>query len=1002
MKYDFELNLEEGNNLSILLGRIKENSVVLEFGCANGRMTKYMKENLNCKVYGAEIEEAAAKDALPYTEDMYIGDIESFDWCRKFAHIKFDYVVFADVLEHLYDPRGVLERVKEFLKEDGKILVSLPNISYNGVIIDLINNNFQYSKTGLLDETHIRFFTKKSFDELLKECGFGKNFEHAIKLAPMHSEFKNGYETLPFDMGNFLKSTPYGEVYHLLYELTAGKENIQNREDEGFFNFAELYIDSGEGFNAKDTVKQKVNLKEDSFEQSFLFDLSSCKGIKGLRIDPLNYSCIAKVKEVTVKTKTEEIVLESKDISPNSFFENEKGYYFGNDPQIFINFDFSSNIEYMKVCFEYYKTGTPASFEALKELSRFVQKKDALLTQKEQILEQKEQMLKHKDNVINHKNRKINNMNRHIAELNHLAQSLRIRNRVKNIIKRILPKKAVEWIKYLKSHGAFYKRESFLVKKQIKSFKRKPLISVVMPVYNVDPKWLKLAVKSLENQWYKNWELCICDDKSTNEETIKYLKSIKNKKIKIYYSNINQNISIASNEAFKMAKGEYIALMDNDDELSCDAFYEVVKAINEHGAEFIYSDEDKIDMNGVFCEPHFKANYSNEMILSQNYISHLGVIKKEVMEKAGLWRAGFEGAQDYDLYLRVFELTDKIYHIPKILYHWRKIPGSTAASFNDKSYAAEAGRKAIEEALSRRGIKGEVRVGKYAGTYKIDYEIKNDPLVSIVIPFKDKPELLKLCVESIIYESTYENYEIIGISNNSEEAITFNEIERLKALDKRVSFYEYNVPFNYSQINNHAVKEYAKGEHIILLNNDIEIISRDWIEQMLMYSQTEHIGCVGAKLYYPNDTIQHAGVIIGLGGVAGHSHKYFPREGAGYFYRLNIVQNLSAVTAACLMVKKSIYDEVGGLNENDLKIAFNDVDFCLRVQEKGYKNVFTPYCEAYHHESISRGAEDNPEKVARFNSEVEYMKTRHNEILKNGDPYYNVNLTLDRENFSAK
>ncbi|MBD3839950.1 MAG: glycosyltransferase, partial [Epsilonproteobacteria bacterium] len=278
----------------------------------------------------------------------------------------------------------------------------------------------------------------------------------------------------------------------------------------------------------------------------------------------------------------------------------------------------------------------------------------------------------------------------------------------------------------------------------------------------------------------------------------------------------------------------------------------------------------------------------------------------------------------------------------------------------------------------------------------------NNPLISIIIPFKDKPELLTMCIESILTKSTYENYEVIGISNNSVEKATFNEMMRLEKLDNRIKFYEYNVPFNYSQINNHAVEKYAKGEHVILLNNDIEIISPEWIENMLEHSQREEIGCVGAKLYYPNDTIQHAGVIIGIGGIAGHSHKYFHKDYPGYFSRLALAQNVSAVTGACLMVKSKIFKELQGLNEENLKIAFNDVDFCLRVQEKGYRNIFTPYCEAYHHESISRGVEDSAEKVARFNSEIEYMQERHKEILKNGDPYYNPNLTLDREDFSLQ
>lgn len=540
------------------------------------------------------------------------------------------------------------------------------------------------------------------------------------------------------------------------------------------------------------------------------------------------------------------------------------------------------------------------------------------------------------------------------------------------------------------------------IKKEIVEFLKKPLISIIMPVYNVDPKWLDLAIKSIENQWYENWELCIADDKSTNEETIKYLKLIKNPKIKIKFLEKNLNISGASNESFSLAEGEYVALMDNDDEITSDALYEVIKVINETDAEFIYSDEDKLEMDGSFSDPHFKPDFAPDMFLSQNYISHLSVIKKELIKKADGFTIGLEGAQDYDLYLKVFEYTNKIFHIQKVLYHWRKIPGSTAAEFSDKSYAQDAGIQALENTMNRRKINSKVENGKYPGTYRVKYNIVINSLISIIIPFKDKPELLTMCIESILNKSTYKNFEIIGISNNSNEQATFNEMQRLEKLDNRIKFYEYNVPFNYSDINNYAVNNYAKGEHIILLNNDIEIITPEWIESMLEHSQRDEVGCVGAKLYYPNDTIQHAGVIIGIGGIAGHSHKYFERRMAGYFSRLELIQNLSAVTAACLMVKTKIFKELNGLNEENLKIAFNDVDFCLRVQEKGYKNIFTPYCEAYHHESISRGLEDNPEKITRFKGEIEYMKKRHKDILLNGDPYYNPKLTFEREDFSLR
>jgi len=540
------------------------------------------------------------------------------------------------------------------------------------------------------------------------------------------------------------------------------------------------------------------------------------------------------------------------------------------------------------------------------------------------------------------------------------------------------------------------------IKEEIKNFDKKPLISVIMPVYNVDSKWLKLAIESLKNQWYSHWELCIADDASTKDETVSYLKSLDDVNIKVVYLEKNLNISGASNAAISLATGEYVALLDNDDELTPDALYEVVKTINENNAEFIYSDEDFLTINGQYTNPHFKPDFSPDLLLSHNYITHFTCFKKSLIDKAGAFRSECDGAQDFDLFLRLTEMTENIYHIPKVLYHWRMIETSTSNNSEAKPEALDNGKRAVENALERRALKGRVEKGNQNHYFKVEYEILDNPLVSIVIPFKDEPELLDMCINSILDKSTYQNYEIIGISNNSKESKTFKMMEKLKKKDERVFFYEYNVPFNYSQINNYGVNECSKGEQVLLLNNDIEIITPEWIEHMLAYSQRDDVGAVGAKLYYPNDSIQHAGVIIGIGGVAGHSHKHFFKDHIGYFNRLKCVQNISAVTAACLMIKKTIFKEVNGLNEKDLKVAFNDVDFCLRVRESGYKNVFTPYAEAYHYESVSRGYEDSPEKIKRFKTEESYMKKRHSKILKDGDPYYNVNLTLENEKFNLK
>ncbi|MDS4040866.1 MAG: glycosyltransferase [Candidatus Competibacter sp.] len=526
---------------------------------------------------------------------------------------------------------------------------------------------------------------------------------------------------------------------------------------------------------------------------------------------------------------------------------------------------------------------------------------------------------------------------------------------------------------------------------EIARWKRCPLISILMPVYNVAACWLEAAVESVRKQIYPHWQICIVDDKSTRQETLSYLHGLQDQQIKIVFLEKNQGIAGASNTALALASGEFIALMDNDDELTPEALYEVAKVINEHDPDLIYSDEDKLTLDGKQVEPHFKPDYSPDLLFSMNYISHLSVYRRNLVEKIGGFRQGYEGSQDYDLVLRFLDHTHHVYHIPKILYHWRMIPGSTAASYESKSHAWEAGRAALEDTLKRRNIQGTAMLGNHEGTYRVRRTLLREPKVSIIIPFKDQATLLRHCLDSILEKTTYQNFEILGVSNNSTDPATLALMERYQACDPRIRFTCHDIPFNYSAINNHAVRLVA-GEHLILLNNDMTVITPNWIEALLEHSQRPEVGAVGAKLYYPDGTVQHGGVIVGLGGVAGHFHKYFDREAPGYFCRLIVIQNLSAITAACLIVKKALYEKIGGFNEKDLAIDFNDIDFCLRLREKGYLNVFTPYCELYHHESKSRGVDDTPIKKQRFVKEIAYMRKRHSAILESGDPYYNPNL----------
>ncbi len=556
----------------------------------------------------------------------------------------------------------------------------------------------------------------------------------------------------------------------------------------------------------------------------------------------------------------------------------------------------------------------------------------------------------------------------------------------------------VDYEQWYENHKALPEE---LEKQKNEKWKRKPLISIVVPVYNTPQVFLRQMIESVQNQSYSEWELCIGNASPENKEMKKILEEYKkDARIKEVEIPENKGISQNTNRAMEIASGELIGLLDHDDLLAPNALYEIAKAVNEHpDAEVIYTDEDKVttDLKEHF-QPHLKPDFNLDLLRSNNYICHFFVASRDLIKRVGGFRPEFNGAQDYDLILRCTEQAKQIVHIPKILYHWRVHKASTADNPASKMYAFDAGKRAIEEHLVRCRTKGTVQHTKDLGFYRVKYEICGEPLVSIIIPNKDQSEALKKCLDSIREKTSYRNYEIIIVENNSEEPETFAFYKKIAG--EKIKVVTWEGEFNYSAINNFGVR-HARGDYLLLLNNDVEIINGDWLTEMLSHCQRKEVGIVGAKLYYPDNTIQHAGIIIGIGGVAGSVFVGLPRAFSGYLHKASIQLDLSAVTAACMLVKRSVFEQVGGLEEK-LKVAFNDVDFCLRVREKGYLVVYDPYAELYHYESKTRGAEDTKEKIRRFQTEIEYMRSHWIGLLKKGDPYYNCNLSLTKWDYSLK
>lgn len=538
-----------------------------------------------------------------------------------------------------------------------------------------------------------------------------------------------------------------------------------------------------------------------------------------------------------------------------------------------------------------------------------------------------------------------------------------------------------------------YPQQSELINQQkiSSNFKHQPKISIITPVYNPPPRYLKLCIESVLKQSYQNWELCLADDNSTNPEIKKILKlyTQKDPRIKVILRPKNGHISKASNSALKLATGEYISLLDHDDELAPHALFKIVQLLNKNPkADLIYSDEDKLELNGKHTDPSFKPDWSYDLFLSTNYLCHLTTIRKSLVDKVDGFTKGLEGSQDYDLFLKIIEKTKNIFHIPDILYYWRKIPNSTATTYSVKSYANKASLKSLCNHLKRIKVDAQVVNGNKAGTFRVIFKIKEQPLISIIIPTKDKVDYLKKCIDSILQKSTYKNFEIIIVDTGSIKKETKDYYQTIKN-NPQIKFLKWNKKFNFSSVNNFAVNN-SRGEYLLFLNNDTEIITPDWIESLLQLAQRKDIGAVGCKLLYPNNKIQHAGVILGLGGIANHNFYRMPDEISQPFPMLNskdMIRNFSAVTGACLMVKKEKFLSVKGFDQK-FQIAYNDIDLCLKLNKNGFNTVYTPYAKLFHYESISISQRRDE---IQFKKEQNMMNKKWNKFIKD-DPFYNKNL----------
>jgi GT2 family glycosyltransferase/2-polyprenyl-3-methyl-5-hydroxy-6-metoxy-1,4-benzoquinol methylase len=1075
-----------------MIEMIAPKSKVLEFGPAHGRMTKYLKENLDCVVDIVEIDEEAGRDASQYADHALLGniagDIENYVWLEKFGGNRYDYIIFADVLEHLHNPEDVIAKCKRILKDSGSILISLPNIAHNSILINLYFNKFKYTEYGLLDRTHIRFFAFNELDTLYKNVGFVLTEFHTTEAFAQLTEQAEFFDANYDNIKELFSDRSLGDAYQFILRLQQSETAENKRIDLDDLDIISkktpvtLYLNSGEGYSEQEKEIQNIDI-----ENPFKVRFEIKQGIFSLRFDPAEgFPCNVRISHV----ESDAQITTVKPInSTDGYAENELFDEFLNkDPMYEINGDFTeatfieieaevkrihtadylvrtnsligtvlNDIEVNKRESDLIQEQYHESEERLKNTQNQLQNsQNLLLNTQNQLLDTQDQLQGIQNQLQNSQSLLLNTQNQLFetqkilqdtqAALTQTQASLtatinstcwKITKPVRatlDCIKLALKSNRYGHLTYKgikslsekgikatiikvnnKLKGRSQKRsnqsinESYFLtdeeklKQRETKFNKNIKFSILTPLYNTPKVFLIEMIDSVLNQTYSNWELCLADGSNAYHSEVSVIcKDYARRDKRIQYKKLDKNLGISenTNQCIAMSSGDYLALLDHDDLLHPSALYEAMKVICEENADFIYTDENTFSLTPMdaYC-PHFKPDYSPDTLRSYNYICHLSIFSRQLLEKVGCFKSEYDGSQDYDIILRLTEAADCIVHIPKILYYWRSHQNSVAMDVSAKPYVMDAAKRALSDHLQRIGFDGEVTDSSIITTYKINYKINGSPLVSILIPNKDHIDDLRKCLDSILEKSTYKNYEIIIIENNSEQAETFSCYEILKK-NPRIKIFEWVGEFNYSAVNNFGVK-YASGEYILFLNNDTETITSNWIEEMLMFAQRSDIGAVGAKLFYPDDTIQHAGVILGIGGVGGHSHKYFSRYDTGYMSRLTIVQNLSACTAACMMVPRSIFDEVGGFDES-FQIAFNDVDLCMKIREKGYLIVVTPYAELYHFESKSRGYEDTIEKQKRFQNEVLRFQDRWKDTLMKGDPYYNKNLTLDKEDFSLK
>jgi glycosyltransferase involved in cell wall biosynthesis/2-polyprenyl-3-methyl-5-hydroxy-6-metoxy-1,4-benzoquinol methylase len=988
VEYDFEIDLNvENNSHTQIVKRIPRGSRVLELGCATGYMSEYLRNALDCYVVGVEYDRKMANRAKSVCDRVIVADVQKGNWRKKLVDERFDIITCADILEHLRDPVALLKTLPELLAEGGRLLASVPNGAHASLRLELLEGRFTYEDTGLLDRTHLHLFTYHSLRELFARGGFSVHelsytfhdmadsvIEERLSklgldvnergLALFHTPDAAAYQFIvsaavdsQVNADSFPQLTDKPlqgstEVYRVLHDELHNFRLANAQQDAAIKERDRLLQEQHENLRQGQIDKENSSAHAESLKVS-LQDLQKAYEEMKLRHDEVNFKLLNEAK-----------TSDERDRRINRLREHEIKLT-GQLRQTRFDLEDVLNSNGWRV------------YMALTWPLRFYRDKQPAL----------KKWLK----------------NPHLFYPG--LKASREQSGIDDADTTPTPGKNsdeyTKWIEVFESND----RPGKALIELFNERSDKPLISIIMPVYNVEERWLRASIDSVLEQSYDNWELCIADDASTKPHVERVLQEylLRYKRIKIVFRDENGHISAATNSALNLASGEFVGFLDHDDVLAPDALYHVANEIYLNpDVNLIYSDEDKIDEDGNRYGHYFKPDFNPDLMRSHNMICHFGVYRRSLVVGLGGLREGYEGAQDYDLALRCLEKIDthkEVRHIQRVLYHWRAIPDSTASGCYAKTYAIDAAIRAVEQDLRARDVVANVSESDLVpGMIRVRYPLpETPPLVSIIIPTRNGGHLLRQCVESIRNKTDYADYEILLIDNQSDNRETLDYLNKLNN-ESNITLFKYDKPFNFSAINNFAAG-HAKGDILCFMNDDIEVIDAGWLEEMVSHGCRAEIGAVGARLLYPDNRLQHGGVVLGIGGVAGHAMKYAAEDDMGYMSRAMLIQNYTAVTAACLLVRREVFEEVSGFDSENLAVAFNDVDLCMRIFQNGYYNLWTPHATLYHHESATRGAEDTPEKQQRFSKEASYMMDKYGPLLKN-DPAYNPNLTAKREDFS--